>query len=266
MEGLFLLGSLFGVIAFMLPTVLVLGLVIVIALRGDPDEAGGRAATLYLALATFVGIFTLLIANTALAASITDLVSDDDDSGRSFRSAPAMPDDFSSDGFSTDDFSSEDFSSDDFSERFGDDDGQDADDRAITSIIQAMIAIAASLVVLWFHWPRLEAVRSGAVAGSASDRMRQAYCYTVCFTTVVTLLVSASVATFSIVQAIAPDTTGAANRGDAIEGFVPVAVLAVGAALIFRLHWARLDLPSFLRPAPAAPAAPPAPPGDAPAV
>jgi hypothetical protein len=65
---------------------------------------------------------------------------------------------------------------------------------------------------------------------------------------VVTLLVSTSVALFNIVQAIAPGTTGARNRGDAFESFVPVFVLAVGAAALFWTHWSRVETPAFLRP------------------
>jgi hypothetical protein len=126
--------------------------------------------------------------------------------------------------------------------------GQGNDDRDWTTIIQALIAGAASLLVLRFHWPRLEAVGTRAVPGLAAARLRQSYCYVVCFLVVVTMLVAATVATFNVVQAIAPGTTGVANRGDAIASIVPLAVLAVGAALLFRLHWKRVELPPFLQP------------------
>jgi hypothetical protein len=128
--------------------------------------------------------------------------------------------------------------------------GQSHDDRAWTTIIQALLALGAALLVLRFHWPRLEAVGDRAAAGSAAIKARQAYCYTMCFLVVVTLLVSATVSAFNVVQMVAPGTTGAANRGDAIETFIPVFVLAVGAASLFRIHWGRVDTPAFLRPPP----------------
>ena len=77
MGGLFLLGSVFGVLAILVPISLVLGLVVLLALRGEPDD-GGRGMTLYLALATFAGFLFALIAVTALSAAVTDLVSNDD--------------------------------------------------------------------------------------------------------------------------------------------------------------------------------------------
>jgi hypothetical protein len=241
MGGLFLLGSVFGIMAFLLPVALVLGLSVLLALRGEPDD-GGRGVTLYLALASFVAFLTLLLAGTALAAAVTDLVAGDDEStftlnGTSFDSSVSIGDSGSSSGFSPAPVPLR-------------RSGQSHDDRAWTTIIQTLIAIAAAVVVLRFHWPRLESVGRRAAPGSAALRVRQAYCATVCFLVVVTLLVSSTVATFNIVQAIAPGTTGAGNRGDALESFVPVFVLAMGAAAQFGLHWRRIETPAFLRPLP----------------
>jgi hypothetical protein len=242
MGGFVLLGSLLGIFALLIPVALILGLFVVFALRGDPDEGGGRAVTLYLGMASFVGFITLLVSVTALSSGFADLASDDAD--RTFSSETFAPDelDFGEPNFDEPDFGSS-FQPSGSSER-------DDDDRAWTSIIQALIAMAAALVVLRFHWPRLEAVRQRVARGSAPARMHQSYAYVVCFVVVVTMLVAASVATFNLVQAIAPGTTGAGNRGDAIESFVPLAVLAAGAAALFRLHWSRVDMPTFLAPPP----------------
>jgi hypothetical protein len=257
MGGLFLLGSVFGVLAILVPISLVLGLVVLLALRGEPDD-GGRGMTLYLALATFAGFLVALVAVTALSAAVTDLVANDDNdsvssafdsrtSSGSFEAFPTttpgqlgtdttftIPSDFGP-GSSTSVLRSE---------------GQTHDDRAWTTIIQTLLALGAALAVLRFHWPRLEAVGDRAEAGSAATKARQAYCYTMCFLVVVTMLVAATVAAFNVVQMVAPGTTGAANRGDAIETFIPVFVLAVGAAALFRIHWARVETPAFLRPPP----------------
>ena len=40
---------------------------------------------------------------------------------------------------------------------------------------------------------------------------------------------------------------------DALESFIPVFVLAAGAAVLFRVHWSRLETPAFLRPLPPPP-------------
>ncbi|MEA3056235.1 MAG: hypothetical protein QOD30_1667 [Actinomycetota bacterium] len=265
MGGVFLLGSVFGVLAILVPISLVLGLVVLLALRGEPDD-GGRGMTLYLALATFAGFLVALVAVTALSAAMTDLVAADDaDSVPSvFDSSTSFGSDSSSSSGSFEQFPTE---TTVFPTTPGEDGtivrgavlgqvGQTHDDRAWTTIIQALLALAAALLVLRFHWRRLEAVGDRAESGSAATKARQAYCYTMCFLVVVTLLVSATVATFNVVQMIAPGTTGAADRGDAIESFIPVFVLAVGAAALFRIHWARVDTPAFLRPPP-----PPAEPG-----
>ena len=240
MGALFLFGSLIGALALLLPLALVLGLVVLLALRGEPDD-GARSLTLYLALATFLGFFTLLLSVTVLSAAATDLVAGDDDDFSSSISVSDSSGSFGSDsnGLIVGD-----------QPRFDSSGGRSHDDRSWTTIIQALIATAAALVVLRFHWPRLESIGARAVSGSAASKVRQAYCYAVCFLVVVILLVSVSVATFTIVQAVAPGTTGAANRGDPIEAFVPLAVLALGAAALFRVHWSRVEVPAFLRPTP----------------
>ena len=242
MGALFLFGSLFGALALLVPVALVLGLVVLLALRGEPDD-GARGLTLYLAMAAFLGFFTLLIGVTALSAAVTELVAGEDE--------PSFSSDFdfgaSGESFEESGSEVEVLTPGQFESFSG---GQSQDDRTWTSIIQTLIAIAAALIVLRFHWPRLEAIGTRSVAGSAASKVRQAYCYTICFLEVVVLLVSASVATFTIVQAIAPGTTGAANRGDPIEAFVPLFVLGVGSAALFRIHWSRVDMPAFLRPTP----------------
>ncbi|MEN3271933.1 MAG: hypothetical protein V7636_694 [Actinomycetota bacterium] len=258
MGGLFLLGSVFGVLAILVPISLVLGLVVLLALRGEPDD-GGRGMTLYLALATFAGFLVALIAVTALSAAVTDLVANDDDDA-----VPSVFDSSSSFGSDSGSGSFEQFPTEttftipsSIGSKSTDtvlrSEGQTHDDQAWTTIIQTLLALAAALVVLRFHWRRLEAVADRAESGSAAAKARQAYCYTMCFLVVVTLLVSATVATFNVVQMIAPGTTGAENRGDAIESFIPVFVLAVGAAALFRIHWSRVETPAFLRPPPSLP-------------
>ncbi|MEA3018732.1 MAG: hypothetical protein QOI47_256 [Actinomycetota bacterium] len=254
MQGFFLLWGLLGIVALTVPVALVLGLLAVFVLRGEPDD-GARGITLYLSLATFVGFLTLLLATTALSVAVTDLVSGD--KGPSYASMGA------SSSFSTSVTAIAGSSGSGTRYQapypqvaqpspFGQlvDSGRSAGDRSWTALIQAAIAMLAAGAVLWFHWPRLEAVGSRATAESAAARMRQSYCYVACLAGVLTLLVTATIGLFNIVQAIAPGTTGAANRGDPIESFVPLAVLGLGAAALFRIHWSRVEMPAFLRPIP----------------
>jgi hypothetical protein len=260
MGGLFLLGSVFGVLAILVPISLVLGMVVLLALRGEPDD-GGRGMTLYLGLATFAGFLVALLAVTALSAAVTDLVANDDHDAVTavFGSSSDQSVDAGSGSFepfpTETTFTVPSSSGTKSSTSFGDVEGQSHDDRTWTTIIQTLLALGAALVVLRFHWPRLEAVGDGTTTDSAAGKARQAYCYTMCFLVVVTMLVSATVAAFNVVQMVAPGTTGAGNRGDAIESFIPVFVLAVGAAALFRIHWSRVETPAFLRPPPPPPAA-----------
>jgi len=49
--------------------------------------------------------------------------------------------------------------------------------------------------------------------------------------------VTATIGLYQLWSIAAPGISGAGDRGDAVEGLVPVLVLLAGAAAIFRLHW-----------------------------
>ena len=213
MEGLFLFAGLFSVLLVLIPTGLLLGLLVVFALRAEPDEADGRASALYLAMATFVALFTALAAVVTLSTSVVDLVAGDDAVEGGWSAFPTQDDE----GFPMDESfegggrvsGSVDF--------FGGGDqlgGRDADDRAIDGIVASLIVLLVSGAVLWFHQPRLERVGAAHLAGTAAWRMRRAYRLTACFFSVLIVLVSASLALYGVWSVAAPGVSGAGAATD----------------------------------------------------
>jgi hypothetical protein len=261
MESLVLGGLLIGVVTVLVPLVLILGLIAVIALRGDPDDGGGRAATIYLAFSTAAALLTAVVALTSLSASIVELPGNNDEraGGGWLNYAPnsGMP-------FDDEDFEMGPTVMDPDGEMFA---GEEVfhelesgrrggrDDAAVRGIIASAIAFGVAAAILRFHWPRLDAVRRRATAGSSAMRVHDAYCYVLCFAAVLVLLGTVSVLLYSVAELIAPDTMAAGDRGDVVEGAVPVLVLAVLAVAVFRVHWSRVSLPPFLQPAPGVEAA-----------
>lgn len=241
MESLILGGLLFGFLAVLAPLVLILGLVVVVALRGDAGDTTDRAAALYLAGATAAALLTLVAALTSLTAGIAELPGNNGEPSFDdgwFDHAPepdlTFEEDFAFDGEMPPDFVDH--------EPDGNDDG------AVQAIAASLIAAGVALAVLRFHWPRLEQLRRRSPADSSARRVHTAYAYVLCFAAVVTMLVTVSVVLYSGVQLAAPDTTDAGDRGDVIERAVPLITLTVAALAVFRAHWTRVPPPAFLRP------------------
>jgi hypothetical protein len=225
-QGLFFFAGFFSILIVLIPTGLLLGLLVVFTLRGDPDDAGGRASALYLSMASFVALFTALAAVVGLSMAIVDLVADDDD-GPDQSSAFDEEDGFESEGSFGEEI-----------ELFGgDDSGQDADDKAISAAVASLITLLVSGGILAFHLPRLDRVGAGHLAGTGAWRVRRSYRLVTCLTAVVIVLVSASLSLYGVYSIAAPGVSGGGDRGDAIEGLVPILVLLAGAAVIFWLHW-----------------------------
>lgn len=224
-QGIFLFAGLFSVLAFLIPTGLLLGLLVLFALRTDPDEAGGRASALYLAMASFVALFTALAAVVSLSAAIVDLVADEEEPA-SFEDA------FGDEGFE------EGFEPPSGLDAFGGgDDGRDADDKAIDAAVASVIALLVSGAILLFHLPRLDRVGAAHLVGTGAWRVRRSYRLVTCLFAVLIVLVTATLGLYGVWQIAAPGISGAGDRGDAVEGLVPILVLLAGAAVIFRFHW-----------------------------
>lgn len=235
MQGLFLFAGLFSVLAFLVPTGLLLGLLVVFALRAEPDDAGGRASALYLSMASFVALFTLLAAAFALTSSVVDLVAGDMRTGGGWSAFPP-------DGATSFDEGGGSTGFDDPGGDFGafrpeGPDGQDADDRAISAAVASGIVALVAGGILAFHLPRLDRLGAAHQAGTSAWRVRRSFRLVTCLTAVLIVLVTASLALYGVYSVAAPGVAGAGDRGDALEGLVPVLVLLGGAGLVFRLHW-----------------------------
>ena len=136
-------------------------------------------------------------------------------------------------------------------------------ERIRGAILAGLIALIAASV-LRFHARRLRELinEQGFVEGPAR-RAYQVYLYTVCFVSVLTLLVAGAVAAYGLVRIIAPGTTGIGRLGsferdEGIRQFVTGAFLTLATSAIFRFHWQRAA--AFRTPPPEEPrpeAAPP---------
>ena len=72
--SLFALLAVFGVLGLV-----VLGLAVVFNNRGEVDSTGRRSTAIYLAVVSFVALYTLIISGVAAVASLSSLIIDEDD-------------------------------------------------------------------------------------------------------------------------------------------------------------------------------------------
>lgn len=224
MDALFLLSG----FSFVLPVILVFGLVIVLALRNDGDTEGRRPYAIYLAMASYVALFTLLFASFFAVNAVVEVVSNEDTttSDRFEDEFEPIPDD----GFG-------------FGEEFPIDDDLDlvdrrsADDDAWNDVALSVIVAAVAAIILRFHQPLLGSLGRPPYDGTPHWRVVQAHRLVVCFTAVVTVLVTGTIALYGVFQAAAPGVSDVGDRGDAAANIVRAGYLGVAAYLVFAWHW-----------------------------
>lgn len=221
MGGLFLLGGVASLLFLLFPVILILALLVILALRHDDDTDGNRAPAIYGSVIAFVALLTLLFAATGLTASLASLTADDT-SGAIGNSASDFA--VSPDGNR---FSEESFAS------------NDDNDAAITSAVGFLVAGAAALGLLFAHRTLFDRRRT---ATGAARRVHRAYLLVLCLVVALIATVAGGMGIYTIYRAIFPDTAGADNRADELRMLVTLVVLFVGAAGLWRLHWAELDL------------------------
>ena len=214
MDGMFFLGGIFFVLSLVVPLLVLLGLLIILAMRRDDDADGTRGPAIYASMVAVVSVFTLLFAVTGLVGSLLDLTKDDDSSFDSFESEDDFGGDFQPD----------------FGSDFG---GRDPDDEAASNAVLSVIVGAVAAGVLALHRPLLERVRAG---NGAAARVWRAYGLTVALLSLLIGIGAVAGLAYSIFGILAPGVSGAGSRGDAARTAAVLLVLAGGSAALFRWH------------------------------
>lgn len=199
--------------------VVVLAIVALAGARGEPDTRGERAHALYVALVSFVAIFTLLFALTQVAESVAEMVIDPEiDCSEGF--APECYEEVSLGTPPT---------------------AIDVPDQTERRTRDALNAAAVALVagaVLWFHRRRSDDLGE---LGPVPARTFNAYLYAVSFTAMLVLLVVGAIVLFTLVRVAVPDAVSTASSGterdNALVDLAPSLTGVAGAALIYVRHW-----------------------------
>ena len=216
------------VIALALPVILILGILVILALRHDDDADAQRAPAIYGSVIAYLAILTVLFAGTGVVHSLLDTTSGHTHAGdRGYETYvendnPMMGDDMYRGGVSR-------------TVRYSDDD----DGAAITEAVGFFLAGAAALGLLAMH--RRLFARRHVVAGAAS-RVHRAYLLVMCFTVVLIGIGAAVMAVFGLYEVIFKDAANIENRADELRELIPSAVLAIGSWAIWTWHWRELDL------------------------
>jgi hypothetical protein len=207
--------------AIVLPLGLLALVVLVLAGGRDIDTTGRRTFTLYVCVVSFVAVFTVLIASTAIVSSLTEKIKDDESS-----EDIVLDEEF------------EDF------EDFGVETGSDVsqNDRVLQGTVQgALVLVAAGGVLLFHHRRRREYLAAADFDGSAAWRADRAYVYVVCFTAILIFLFASGFGSYNVFKLIGPGVFGAGDddaiRKTALQELLTLAWLALAAGAIFRYYW-----------------------------
>ena len=244
----------FGVLEF-IPLVLLGLIVLAIANatsgRQEPDPTGRRPYAIYLVSVIFVALFVVLFAATALVSALVQLPLNDQVSYDALGGVAVAPGMGSGSATVT-------------APPIGPVGPEtpltqvpDADKDHIRQAIQSVLMGIIGGLLLLFHARRLrELINEPGFAEGPARRAYQVYLYTVCFVSVLVVLVAGALASFALVRMIAPGTTEAGaparfERDEGIRQFATTAFLALASAAIFRFHWRRAS--AFRTPPPEAP-------------
>jgi uncharacterized membrane protein YjgN (DUF898 family) len=214
---------------FVLPIgLLVLVILVLAGGRGEVDETGRRTYSLYLAVVSFVALFTALVAFTAVVNAVMDKVVDEETDEIVFGDGPG-----------------------DLELDFDTGAGGDENDRITRESVQAGLVGAVALGVLVFHFRRRhDLVGRADFGGSAAWRVDRAYLYAVCFTAVLIFLFAAAVALYAVFRVIAPGVTGSGDsdleRQLGIQQLVTLGFLSTTAGAIFLWSWRRAETSALL--------------------
>lgn len=213
-------------LALALPVILVLGILVILALRHDDDPDANRAPAIYASAIAFLAIVAVLFAATGVVSELVETTSAQTHAGASSgyeRRTATYPDDLGNSiggrltrAYSTDD-----------------------DGAALTEAVAFLIAGFAAVGLLALH--RRLFARRHTVAGAAA-RVHRAYLLVMCFVLVIIGVAAASGAVFELYKAIFSDAADVSNRADELRTLAPTVFLAVGAWWLWMRHWRELGL------------------------
>jgi hypothetical protein len=226
-------------VVLILPVVLVLGILVILALRHDDDPDGNRAPAMYASVIAFLALLAMLFAATGVVSELLDITSGHTHASGSYGYAESVSGDelYGPGGPGGPGRR--------LTRSYSDDD----DGAAATQAMAFFIAGMAALVLLFIH--RRLFARRFTVTGAAA-RVHRAYLLVMCFTVALIGIAAAGAALFELYQVIFKDAANIENRADKLRELIPTAVLAVGAWSIWTWHWRELDLDLGAAPPPAA--------------
>jgi hypothetical protein len=222
-----LFGDSFAILlafAIVLPLGLLALVVLVLAGGRDIDPTGRRTLTLYVCTVSFVAVFTVLIASTAIVNSLTQKIKDEGSSEEIFDFEELEEfEDFDVEGVS---------GASDVSQN----------DRVLQGAVQgALVLVAAGGVLLFHHRRRREYLAAPDFDGSAAWRADRAYVYAVCFTAILVFLFASGFGSYNVFRLIGPGVFGSGDddaiRESALQALLTLAWLALAAGAIFRYYW-----------------------------
>jgi hypothetical protein len=217
------------VIGLALPVILILGILVILALRHDDDPDANRAPAIYGAVIAFLAILTILFASTGVVGALLETSSghthgDGGSYSRVEMSGPMMDgDDMYQGGMNR------------RLVRYSDDD----DGAAVSDAVGLLIAGLAAAALLAVH--RRLFARRFTVAGAAA-RVHRAYLLIMCFVVAIVAVTAAAMTLNFLYQLIFSGAANVENRADVARDLIPAAVLGLGAGWIWRWHWSELGL------------------------
>jgi hypothetical protein len=213
-------------LALLFPVILVLGILVILALRHDDDPDANRAPAIYASVIAFLAILTILFAATGVVSELMETTSGHTHTSTSFGYEPqTMPYRGGVQG--------------ELPGRLMHRYSSDDDGAALTEAVAFLIVGLAAAGLLALH--RRLFARRHTVVGAAS-RVHRAYLLVMCFVLVIVGVAAASAAVFELYETIFSGAANIDNRADELRQLIPTAFVAVGAWWLWMQHWGELGL------------------------